>query len=237
MTKRDAGKSAKDVKVPEAAQKAESTLATVVAKTSSTDLVGPDKTLPKDAETPASPKTVEEQVRLRYLSVLYTHKAHEKDAEICTAWSKRLKLAQIVTSAITAGGSIVVIIGDSYLAKVVTTTISLLAAIVSAISRGMDLDRRAQEHRWAADGMWELRQAYESFLVDLHEKSISRDEACVKRDELFAKEAAINKKAPRTSPKAYAMAGEALKHREEYTSSDAEIDMHLPPSLRKDNRK
>jgi len=239
MGKRATLKADKDTEESNVSTKTESTTAAIVPATPDAEELGPaaEKMPPKDAVVPANLNTIEDQVRQRYLSVVYTHKTHEKDADICTSHSRLLKLAQSVASTITAGGAILVVVGDNQVAKVLTAIISLVAALVSAVARSMDFDGRAYEHRSAATGFWELRQAYESLLVDIHEKFVSSDVARTKRDELFAKEAAVNKKAPRTTSRAYVMAQEALKYKEEYTSSPEEIDIHLPPSLRKANRK
>ncbi|WP_434043978.1 MULTISPECIES: SLATT domain-containing protein [Sorangium] len=177
--------------------------------------------------------TIEDQIRQSYIGVVYTHKAHEKEADICTKTLRRLKFAQVATSAITATGAVVVILGDNYAAKVLTVLISLIAAIVSALARGMDPGGLAQEHRAAAASMWAIRQAYQSLLVDLRTRAISDAEARKRRDDLLKKEAAIYKRVPRTSPQAYTIAQDALKNKEEYTSSDAEIDTFLPTSLKK----
>ncbi|WP_437656746.1 SLATT domain-containing protein [Sorangium sp. So ce1182] len=177
--------------------------------------------------------TIEDQIRQTYLSVVYTHKAHEKEADMCTRKLRNLKVAQVATSALTATGTVAVILGDNYAAKVLTVLISLTAAIVSALARGMDPGGLAQEHRAAAASMWAIRQSYQSLLVDLRTRAISDAEARKRRDELLEKQAAIHKRVPRTSPEAYAVAQDALKNKEEYTSSDAEIDTFLPTSLKK----
>gem|GEM_PF-112213 len=190
-------------------------------------------TAPTAGEEGKALETIEDQIRQSYIGVVYTHKTHEKEADACAKTLRNLKIAQIATSAITATGTVIVVLGNNYAAKVLTALISLIAVIVSALARGMDPGGRAQEHRATAASLWAIRQAYQSLLVDLRTMAISDAEARKRRDDLFEKEAAIYKRAPRTTPKAYAAAQDALKNNEEYTSSDAEIDTFLPTSLKK----
>jgi hypothetical protein len=193
----------------------------------------PTAVVPAADEDGKSLETIEDQIRQSYIGVVYTHKTHEKEADACTRTLRNLKIAQIATSAITATGTVIVVLGDNYAAKVITALVSLIAVVVSALAKGKDHGGRAQEHQATAASLWAIRQAYQSLLVDLRTRAISDAEARKRRDDLFEKEGAIHKKAPRTTPEAYAAAQDALKNKEEYTSSDAEIDTFLPASLKK----
>ena len=168
-------------------------------------------------------ETIEDQIRQSYIGVVYTHKTHEKEADACTRTLRNLKVAQIALSAITTTGTIIVVLGDNYAAKVLTAVVSVIAVVVAALARGTDPGGRAQEHRATAANLWSIRQAYQSLLVDLRTRAISEAEARKRRDNLFEKENAIYKRAPRTTGEAYAAAQVGLQQKEEYTSSDAEI--------------
>lgn len=97
--------------------------------------------------------------------------------------------------------------------------------------KGFDPGATAQKHRDAAANLWPVRESYLSLLTDLRTGAIDAPEAMRRRDDLQARLALLYKAAPQTNGKAYGDAQEALKHREDLTFSDAEIDAFLPASL------
>jgi hypothetical protein len=69
-------------------------------------------------------------------------------------------------------------------------------------------------------------------LTDLHNDSITYEEAIKIRDRLQNETVTAFRSAPRTVSNAYALAQKALKKDEEFTFSDEEIDKFLPSTLR-----
>ena len=108
---------------------------------------------------------------------------------------------------------------------------------LTAYMKGFDPGAVAQKHRDTAADIWPIRESYLSLLADIaggQELPVSIRE---RRDVLQASLAAIYKGAPHTDGKAYGETQTALQQNEEYTFSDAEIDVFLPAALRKIERK
>src|SRR3954470_3016451 len=76
-------------------------------------------------DTPNSRAILEGQLRECFGRVVYTHKTHEKAADILLTRLSRVKLWQIILSALTTGGFIAAISG------VVNTVGALIGVIVS----------------------------------------------------------------------------------------------------------
>lgn len=179
--------------------------------------------------------TLEAQIRECFGRVVYSHKTHEKDADICLSRLALIKRWQIILSAVTTGGLLAVVLGPDErapLAAGVTALVSTSLLALNAYTKENDLGQIAQKHKDAADKLWMVRESYLSLLTDMRGRSIAADVARARRDELQATLATVYSAAPRTSPKAYAEASKALKLREDLTFSDAEIDQFVPSKLR-----
>lgn len=176
---------------------------------------------------------LEDQIRECFGRVVYTHKTHEKQADRCRETLDRLKIAQIVLTALTASGAVGILLVDEFWVKLATTLLALISLIVSGYMKGFDPGATAQKHRSAAANLWPIRESYLSLLTDLRSGAVQAADALTRRDELQDKLAAIYKGAPQTGDKAYHRAQNALQKSEDYTFKDKEIDMFLPKSLRK----
>lgn len=180
-----------------------------------------------------SAKILEQQIRECFGRVVYTHKTHEKMADICSERLTRLKVAQIVINAITACGALTIVFVDQFLVKLVTAIISFASLCLSAYLKGFDPGGTAQKHRDAAATLWDVRESYLSLLTDLRRGAINDSDASIRRDSLQGLLANVYKGTPQTSSKAYARAQQALKELEDYTFCDAELNALLPGLLRK----
>ncbi|MBP7817698.1 MAG: SLATT domain-containing protein [Phenylobacterium sp.] len=180
---------------------------------------------------------LEGQVRECFGRVVYSHKTHEKDADLCGGTLRNIKLIQIILGAITASGAVAVIFADAILLKVATAGVSLVTLGLTGYMKGFDPGASAQKHRDTAADLWAIREAYLSLLTDIVARRLSLEDVCTKRDELQAALGSIYKSAPHTTPKAYGLAQTALQRDEEYTFNDGEIDKFLPRDLRRDTRK
>lgn len=186
--------------------------------------------------TPAAWAALEAQVREAFGRVAYSHKTHEKCADIELSRLARIKIAQIVLSAVTTGGLLVVVFGDadaSRITAVVTAVISTALLAMNAYTKENDPGRVAQQHKEAADQLWAIRESYVSLLVDLRDSVETPARARERRDELQKLLGEVYRGAPRTSSKGYDAASKALKVREDLTFSDEEIDQFLPEALKK----
>lgn len=190
----------------------------------------------QNSQPDADKTALEAQIRECFGRVVYATKTHEKDADLCMQWLGRVKLAQIVLSALTTGGLVTVLIGEqntSHIAAIVSAVFSTILLVLNAYIKDVDPGQQAEQHKQTAAELWDVRESYLSILSDLQSPGIDIDLIRSKRDELQSKLAGIYSSAPRTTRKAYKHASQGLKMREEMTFSDEEIDKFLPDALRK----
>jgi hypothetical protein len=180
--------------------------------------------------------TIEAQIRECFGRVVYTHKTHEKQADILAKWRHTLSVAQIVLAAIGSGSFIATLFGNGPIGAAVGSVVSLLLLTLNAYTKAHDLGALAQQHKQAASDLWLVREQYFSLLTDLRLGLLSMDDVTARRDELMLHLQEVQQGAPATTPKAYAQAQTALKDRQDLTFSDSEIDAFLPGPLRKTER-
>ncbi len=176
---------------------------------------------------------LEDQIRDCFGRVVYTHKTHEKCADILLSRLSRIKLAQIVLSSIVTAGFISVIAGAGQVATIAGGVVSVALLAINTYTKNTDLGAIAQEHRQAAADLWFLREEYLSLITDLRSSRLSQDELCRRRDNLLRDLHEVYRGAPSTSVSAYRQAQKALQQQEEMTFSVGEIDAFLPHGLKK----
>jgi hypothetical protein len=176
---------------------------------------------------------LEAQLRECYGRVVYSHKTHEKCADIFLARLSRIKLWQIILSAITTGGFISVVFGAGEIGALVGVLVSIALLVLSAYTKSYDLGELSQKHRQAGADLWIIREKYLSLITDLRmgEKPVETLQA--ERDDLIEELHSVYSGAPSTTYQAYRKAREALKQLEDMTFSDEEIDAFLPKELKK----
>lgn len=176
---------------------------------------------------------LEGQLRECYGRVVYSHKTHEKCADILLTRLGRIKLSQIVLSAITTGSLITAIFASDKAAAIVGTIVSTVLLAINSYTKDYDLGELAQKHKQAANDIWLIREQYLSSLVDLASNAKPIAEFVAERDRLILALHAVYAGSPSTTFAAYKQAQIALKQNEEMTFSDQEIDMLLPKELRR----
>lgn len=180
---------------------------------------------------------LEHQLRECFARVVYSHKTHEKQADITSNNLGHFKLAQVALSALTSSGALATLFAEDFYIKCATAAVSLVSLFVTGYMKGFDPGAVAQKHRDTAADLWSIRESYLSLLTDYANGTISRDSACNRRDKLQAELAAIYKSAPGTTSKSYTSAQEALQKLEDYTFNPGEIDKFLPPALKRDSKR
>lgn len=180
---------------------------------------------------------IETQVRECYGRVVYTHKAHEKNSDLCLDSLKKTKFLQMLLSALVTGGSLGIFFSDgSTILTVITASIATLQFFLNAYIKEYSLSESAERHSVTAIKLWNVREDYLSLLTDIISKQTSLEEVREKREKLQKDLVTIYEKAPRTTLKAYKQAQKALKVNEELTFTDDEIDLFLPDILKKKHR-
>lgn len=176
---------------------------------------------------------LESQIRELYGRVVYTHKTHEKCADVLKDRSDRLKLAEIILSAATTTSVLVVFFGDGRIFQFIAALSSTFLLALTLYSKDFNLLAIAEKHKQAALDILEVREKLLSLLVDIRigNKEISHLQQI--RDDLNEQLVNTYRGAPKTINKAYQIASKALQEKEEFTFSGSEIDKFLPESLRR----
>lgn len=176
---------------------------------------------------------LEGQLRECYGRVVYTHKTHEKCADLLLDKLNKMKNLQLVLLAITTGSFISTVIGDAKTGAIIGSILSAILLFINTYLKDYDLGTIAQKHRQAASEIWLIREKYLSLLIDLKLQTKDIEEITNGRDALMNELSTIYAGAPSTNYKAYSMAQKALKELEDMTFSDEEIDKFLPSELKR----
>lgn len=184
-------------------------------------------------DTDSRIEILEAQLREIYGRVVWTHKTQEKCADIILKRHKKIKVSQIILSAITTTGILVAVFGESVIVGIASAILSAILFGLNTYTKDYDLGEIAQKHTNAASDLWNIRENYLSLLTSLKIENLSIDEIIKRRDELQEDLFNIYNGAPRTINKAYKEATKALNINEEMTFSDDEIDNLLPNKLKK----
>lgn len=182
---------------------------------------------------------LEGQLRESFGRVVYSHKTHEKCADILISLHNKIKISQIVLSALVTGGLISSLFEFEFLMPwkqigiFVTVILSTALLVLNSYTKDYDLGAIAQKHRQAGSDLWMVREKYLSLLIDLRTKAISCDEIRTRRDNLIEELHAVYQGAPSTNWRAYRAAQKALRELEDMTFSDDEIDAFLPKELKR----
>lgn len=184
-------------------------------------------------DTVQSRKTLEGQLRECFGRVVYSHKTHEKCADILLERWSRIKLTQIILSAMSAAGFIASVFENGKAGAIAGVFISSTLLAVNAYTKNYDLGALAQKHKQTANGLWLIRERYLSLITDLvmGEKPIERLQS--ERDSLLAQLHEVYSGSPPTTGDAYAKAQQALKVKEDLTFAEEEIDAFLPKELKR----
>ena len=185
--------------------------------------------------SPDPNQVLEGQLREIYGRVVYSHKTHEKCADILLSRLSNIKWCQIILSALSASGYVSTLLGAGAAGSIVGSTFSVLLLALNLYTKDHDLSEVASKHKRAANDIWLIREKYLSLIADLVIGRKPLEVLQQERDALAKDLHAVYSTAPSTNSRAYAKAQKALKHNEEMTFSDEEVDAFLPAQLRKND--
>ena len=178
-------------------------------------------------------KILEGQLRECYGRVVYSHKTHEKCADILSSRHEFIKLSQIVLSALVTGGIISTFFEDGIIGATISAVLSTILLILNTYTKDYDLGEIAQKHRQAGSDLWIIREEYLSLLTDIRAGDFSLDDIRKRRDRLVKDLPTAYAGAPSTNYAAYRAAQKALQELEDMTFSDEEVDAFLPKELKR----
>lgn len=178
-------------------------------------------------------KILEAQLRECYGRAVYSHKTHEKYADVLLKRQGRIKFWQIVISALVTAGIVSTFVVAKEIGTAISAVLSAILLFLNAYVKDFDFGGIAQKHRQAAAEIWFVREQYLSLLTDIRSGSVSLETIRSRRDALLDELYAVYARAPSTNSTAYSLAQKSLKKFEEMTFSDEEIDAFLPQELKK----
>ena len=180
------------------------------------------------------------QVRESFGRVVYSHKVHEKQADICFCrhrWQQGTLIGLTAFSSVTFLTEVVGLLANRAAASLTTSLVALFVTWVSLGTKTFNYSEESEAHRATASQLWTVRESYISLITDLMSGDISSTEAQARRNELQERTYSIYSTAPRTSSCAFKRAQKGLKQNEEMTFTPREIDLFLPEALRFNNDK
>ena len=188
------------------------------------------------SQTNDSSKTkqvLEGQLRECFGRAVYSHKTQEKCADILLNTYAKIKLWQIILSAITTAGFVSVLFFEEKIGSIIASLVSAILLCLNLYQKNYNLVETAQKHKQAANNLWLVREKYQSLITDLAIGNKTLEIIQEKRDVLMEELNSVHSSAPSTNSKAYKKAQKALKKNEDMTFSDEEIDMFLPKELKR----
>lgn len=178
-------------------------------------------------------KLIESQIREIYGRVIYTHKTHEKCADILKKRSNCIKITEIVLSALITTSILGIIFQDGLKLQLLAAILSTILLCLTLYSKDFNLLALAEKHKQAAIDTLEIREKLLSLLIDIRIGNKEIEIFQTQRDKLNEELINTYRGAPKTINKAYLIASKALKENEEFTFSDEELDKLLPEILRR----
>jgi len=172
------------------------------------------------------------QIRECFGRVVYSHKTHEKCADILLHRQSYLKNTQIILSVLVSGSLMADLAKNAFIHPTIPAVLATVLLGINLYFKNYNFGQIAQNHKETADKLWNIRESYISLIADLTGDSISAVDAMNRRDKLQNQTSAIYAAAPRTNSTAYKKAQIALQFKEDMTFSVAEIDAFLPSPLK-----
>ena len=176
--------------------------------------------------------SIKQSVRRTYGQVLWTHKIHEKQADIYAEQYKWLEVFRIVTSCVTSAGVITLIFNDTFAIKVVAVIVSVVAACLTAFFTAFNLQKMSEQHRQAAIKLLTIRERIHLLLLKIKIQRVSDDEALSEYENIICLLGEIYDSAPSTTDKAVKRARKAMGLHGDNEITDEEINSGLPEDLK-----
>lgn len=171
------------------------------------------------------------QIENEYGSVVYSHAAQEEQRTRLTRTEHRIKVAQIVLSALSTAGLVGVFFTQQIWITSVTVVITFLLLVLNSYSFRLEIGAEVARHRKAGDQLRPLVRKYLSLLVDFPE--LDAAEARKRRDVLIVETAEAYCNAERTDDKSFIIAQKRLKEDGLKVFTKEELNRLLPEVLQK----
>lgn len=170
-------------------------------------------------------------VRNSFAKVVWTHKIHEKQADIYIKYYKCMETINIVATALTSAGIVAIIFHNQLWLKLVSALISFATIFITIYLKSFHLHKEVNLHKAAANKLIIIRDQYEVLLLNIKLKTDTIENLILKYRDLLNNAHAVYSEAPITSEKAVKKASKALKVAGDNTFSNEDINMFLPEKL------
>ncbi|MDO8592752.1 MAG: SLATT domain-containing protein [bacterium] len=171
-------------------------------------------------------------IRESFGRVAWSHKTHEKAAEIEERRAKKVKWINVVLTFLTfLSFSTSMVFPAEAWSVYIAVVLSALTLAFNFYLLSFNPEKIAEQHRYVAKELWGVREKYVNFIADIVNKKISNEDIVTRKDQFIKDLKIIYKFAPQTNPEAYGEADNALKNNEELTFSNEEINRFLPKEL------
>ena len=176
---------------------------------------------------------LEDNVRYTFMSVVWSHKIQEKEADLLNEKFKCYETIRIVCSSLTSIGLISIIFVDEFWVKLISTLISFVSVSISMFFKSFEVRNNILRHKKTAVDLLVLRNKFRLLLLEINMNNTNTEELVQKYEELERELEEVYKEAPNTSDKAVEIASNALKFKKDNEFGDEEIDCNLPISLQR----
>jgi hypothetical protein len=176
---------------------------------------------------------IESQIRDSYVKILWTHKIQEKSADLKLVLHRRLKVLQIVLSALTTTSILYSLFKDNQMGAIIGAVAAATLFGIDAYTKDYDLGAAAQKHANTALQLLVIREKYLSLLTDIKCLSINLEAIVERRDNLLLEYTQILTSAPRTNDSAVKEASKALNKNKDSTITEDEAEGLLPDFLKR----
>ena len=107
------------------------------------------------------------QLREAFGRVTYSHKVHEKEAEILSSLTSKIRLAQIILPAASTAGFVTALFGSGWWGSLAGAACSAVLFALNLYTRNYDFEKQVREHKMTANQIWGIREKYLSLITDL----------------------------------------------------------------------
>lgn len=176
---------------------------------------------------------LEDNIRHTYMSVVWSHKIQEKEADIQTEKFKCYETLRIFCASATSVGLISLIFIDEFCLKIISAIVSFISTSISMFFKSFEIQSNISNHKKIAVDLLIIRDKLKLLLVEINLNNINIEDIYYKYEELQNQLGTVYKEAPNTTDKAVDRASKALKINKDNEFSDEEIDANLPKSLQR----
>jgi hypothetical protein len=179
---------------------------------------------------------LESVVRQTFASVVWTHKIQEKQGDIAAERYHWMEVANIICASLTSAGIIGSIFSDGTALKIITALISFVTIFCGAYFKSFNVQDTITKHRSTGQKLVAIRNQLVTLIADLQMRCIPEETLREEYKSILSALHTVYSEAPATTAKAVEEARKALLVKQDYTFSDAEIDLFLPVELKKGDK-